>query len=227
MSKRILFLSAATILVTLAIPFHPAKARQGGGSGGGRYVARYDPTSTGVVQAITNAGGSVVANYSQIGVVVADSQNPNFAADAAANTIFSHVVADQDVQWIPTSDGIQVHNESLPNVGIAGPPGSAAFLALQWNLFATKANLAWGVTLGSPDVKVAVLDTGICAHHPDLAGRVDAGESASFVTELAACGPAVAPACVLRMRRNCAPPYSVERTTWATAALTTSTVRAA
>src|SRR5262249_27817869 len=44
-------------------------------------------------------------------------------------------------------------------------------------------------------VKVAVLDTGICAHHQDLVGKVNAALSTSFVTELAACDNNANPAC--------------------------------
>ena len=194
MKKRILFLFVAMLLVTFAVSFHPAKARQGGGPSGKRYVARYTPGSAGAAQAITNAGGTIVANYSQIGVLVADSENPNFTTDAAANAGFTHVLEDQTIQWIPNEEAGEV--QSLPEGGIAGPPGSAALLAQQWNLFVSQTNLAWNVTQGSSDVKVAVLDTGICAHHQDLAGKVDIAQSASFITELAACGPAVAPACV-------------------------------
>lgn len=36
------------------------------------------------------------------------------------------------------------------------PPGTAFFLPFQWNIFITQTNLAWGVTLGSSAVKVAV-----------------------------------------------------------------------
>jgi subtilisin family serine protease len=38
-------------------------------------------------------------------------------------------------------------------------------------------------------VKVAVLDTGICAHHIDMAGKVDAAQSASFVPPAFDCPP--------------------------------------
>ena len=65
--------------------------------------------------------------------------------------------------------------------GAAIEPVRRLFLPYQWNIFITKTNLAWAVTLGSPAVKVAVLDTGICAHHIDTAGKVDAAQSASFV----------------------------------------------
>jgi hypothetical protein len=41
----------------------------------------------------------------------------------------------------------------------------------QWNLFTVEANLAWGVTLGHRQVKVAVLDSGICEHQVDMAAN--------------------------------------------------------
>jgi thermitase len=41
-----------------------------------------------------------------------------------------------------------------------------------WSLAKVRAPLAWRTTTGSPDVVVAVLDTGIDALHPDLAGAV-------------------------------------------------------
>ena len=169
MKKRILFLFVAMLLVTFAVSFHPAKARQGGGPSGKRYVARYTPGSAGAAQAITNAGGTIVANYSQIGVLVADSENPNFTTDAAANAGFTHVLEDQTIQWIPNEEAGEV--QSLPEGGIAGPPGSAALLAQQWNLFVSQTNLAWNVTQGSSDVKVAVLDPGICAASPRSCGE--------------------------------------------------------
>jgi thermitase len=45
----------------------------------------------------------------------------------------------------------------------------------QWGLPVVNAPEAWDMTTGSSDVTVAVLDTGIDATHPDLAGRVVPG----------------------------------------------------
>jgi subtilisin family serine protease/putative cell wall-binding protein len=42
----------------------------------------------------------------------------------------------------------------------------------QWGLEEINAIKAWGINPGSPKVTVAVLDTGVDAHHPDLEGRV-------------------------------------------------------
>ncbi|MEK7476523.1 MAG: S8 family serine peptidase [Candidatus Coatesbacteria bacterium] len=49
----------------------------------------------------------------------------------------------------------------------------------QWGLEQIGATLAWGLTVtgaqGSPDVLIAVVDSGILSAHPDLAGKVVAG----------------------------------------------------
>jgi thermitase len=42
----------------------------------------------------------------------------------------------------------------------------------QWAYPQMDAPDAWGITRGSPDVRVAVIDTGICLGHPDLAAKV-------------------------------------------------------
>lgn len=62
------------------------------------------------------------------------------------------------------------------------PAGSLRF-ARQWNMKTIRADEAWAAgKLGSPDVRVGILDTGIDYLHPDLAGRVDMELSRSFLS---------------------------------------------
>ncbi len=54
-------------------------------------------------------------------------------------------------------------------------PGDQLYRQFQWDMRRILAEQAWDVTTGSPDVIVAVLDTGIDSSHPDLAGKLVPG----------------------------------------------------
>ncbi|MFW6079198.1 MAG: S8 family serine peptidase [Gemmatimonadota bacterium] len=61
-------------------------------------------------------------------------------------------------------------------------PASAFFFPRQWNLRAVGADVAWAAgELGSSDVTVAILDTGIDYLHADLQSRVDLSRSADML----------------------------------------------
>ena len=71
---------------------------------------------------------------------------------------------------------------------VEGDPTAAQQFARQWNLRAIHAEAAWDVgELGSADVTVAVLDTGIDTQHPDLQGLVDLERSKSLIKKSARC----------------------------------------
>ncbi len=53
----------------------------------------------------------------------------------------------------------------------AGTPDDPMF-SWEWGLVRVNTVESWGVTLGSPDVPVAVVDTGVDAGHPDLQGQL-------------------------------------------------------
>jgi thermitase len=42
----------------------------------------------------------------------------------------------------------------------------------QWGMVKVRAPLAWGVTTGSPNINIAILDTGVDLDHPDLASKI-------------------------------------------------------
>lgn len=74
---------------------------------------------------------------------------------------------------------------AVADVGIASPsnPATSFFFPRQWHLRAIGANVAWAAgRLGSPSVRVGVLDTGIDYLHPDLNGRVDLNLSRSYLS---------------------------------------------
>ncbi len=76
----------------------------------------------------------------------------------------------------------------LPTVTNQDASGSgAATSAAQGDLIAVGAPAAWDVTMGSPAVKVAVLDGPVLAGHPDLAGKVTVGPNICLSGGRASC----------------------------------------
>ncbi|MBZ5532036.1 MAG: S8 family serine peptidase [Acidobacteriia bacterium] len=137
-------------------------------------------------------GSSVIAQYDAIGIVVAQSSDPNFAVQAAALSGVQSVTEDQEVQWIPpnemaTDAGMVIDDAAVP------PPDASSALPLanhetfspnQWNLRQIHAD----VTADNGDrgngvarARVAILDTGIVASHIDIAANLNIGLSTSFV----------------------------------------------
>ncbi len=164
---------------------------------------------------IADLGGTVEAQYPEIGVAVASG-----LSDAAADSLGSDedvkvVEPDVEVQWLdqkeeasaeviaaedaPAEEVIAAENAPAEVEPAQHPPGSgesnptaAHAYPSQWHLRAIGADKAWRANptrLGSPDVTVAILDTGIDGGtntqgtnaHLDLQGRVDRDRSKSFV----------------------------------------------
>ena len=77
----------------------------------------------------------------------------------------------------------------MPGVRYAEVNGRVRALAIpndpsysqQWGLPAVNAPAAWDLARGSAEVTVAVVDTGVWASHPDLAGAVDTADGWDFV----------------------------------------------
>jgi subtilisin family serine protease len=123
------------------------------------------------------AGGTVVARYSQIGVLVARSNNPDFAT-AASGAGVEGVDSTADL-GTPLDDDEILETAGSTAVDATGNPTGEPLWSLQWDMTQIDTPQANAVTTGNPNVVVGVLDSGISSTHPDLATQIDKSKSAS------------------------------------------------
>ena len=126
---------------------------------------------------VAAAGGTVVANYSQIGVLVARSTNPDFASAASGSGV--EAVASTTGLGTPLQDDEVDETVSSSTVEATGNPTGEPLFGLQWDMTQINTPAANAVTTGSPDVVVGVLDSGISSTHPDLVTQIAKDKSAS------------------------------------------------
>jgi lantibiotic leader peptide-processing serine protease len=150
----------------------------------GRFIVMFKEqrVAADLATAVTAVGGAVEASYGDMGIAVVNGLD-----DASVLTLRarSDVALVEPDRAFPIEAMLSGEPESAG--GIAAPfspsePNTASFYPRQWHLRQIGANVAWAAgRLGSPSVKVAILDTGIDGGHPDLAGRVDLDLSRSFL----------------------------------------------
>lgn len=135
---------------------------------------------------VSQAGGILYREHNELDVAVAMSEDPNFAASIEAYPTIKNCTQDLLIQLVPIID--EAGNESPEELRVAGPlsvidPTAAFFYPCQWNLHQIDAPGAWTQDhFGDPDVKVAVIDTGIDPYHIDMEGRVDINNSVSVLS---------------------------------------------
>jgi subtilisin family serine protease len=136
---------------------------------------------------ISRNGGSVVTSYDTIGVIVAHSAAPDFAARMRAVRGVDSAGATRNAP-LPAQSTTDVGTPKVLGAQEAAEAGARASAGqdplepLQWDLPAIKADKAHEKTLGSPDVTVAVIDTGVDDTHPDIAPNFDRAASANCVS---------------------------------------------
>ncbi len=157
----------------------------------GRYVVVFSaervPVDFG--ERVAALGGSIEAALDSIGVAAVTGLSEAGAAELAAAADIRAV--EPDPMTSPRDDGEatdgladEAVSEAAVPADATASPTAAQFYARQWNLRAVFAPDAWAAGfLGSRDVVVAILDTGIDYTNPDLAGLVDLDRSISFVPE--------------------------------------------
>jgi subtilisin family serine protease len=133
-------------------------------------------------------GGVVLGSVDGIGLAVVGG-----LTDAAAGelrwtegvlAVEPDLVLGAELDDLPAAADLTAADGAGVSIGSHAAPTAATFYARQWNLRAIGADVAWAAGyLGSPDVTVAILDTGIDYLHPDLAGRVDLSRSVSLLSD--------------------------------------------
>jgi subtilisin family serine protease len=134
---------------------------------------------------IAALGGRIIDTFPEMKVVlIAD------LSDEAAAALDSQAdVADVTLDEFVTAPRPALRNRPgqfppNPIPTSASQPELASFYPYQWDKRVIAADRAWQAGfLGSPDVRVAIIDTGIDPAHPDLIGLIDASRSASFCSD--------------------------------------------
>lgn len=160
----------------------PAFNVSGAGASEGQYlvVLRGNGGAAALADRVAALGGEVVFVHegAGIGAVRLDEGG---ALTLAADGSVAEVAPDDEVLLDPV---YPTALEVAPEAEVASPaaPQTAFFFPRQWHLRAIAADQAWAAgRLGSANVTVAILDTGLGYTHADLVGRVDLARSVSFV----------------------------------------------
>lgn len=125
--------------------------------------------------AVKAAGGKVLVSYRQLGVVVAQSTNPDFKTDVRSSRDVQSVGATRTAAVSEGPGGLN-SNDLEDATPVADPDESQ-----QWDMVQIKADQAHAVTDGSRKVLVGINDSGVDDTHPDLAPNFDAADSVSCV----------------------------------------------
>lgn len=128
---------------------------------------------------VARLGGRVVNNISEVGVALVAGLTPDSAASLARQTDVTNVTLDEFVSF--SEKPRRTLNTAGPRPASATDPTSAVFYPFQWDKRAIHADRAWQAGFhGSPDVRIAMIDTGIDPTHPELAGLIDTSSSISL-----------------------------------------------
>ncbi|MBR9988239.1 MAG: S8 family serine peptidase, partial [Gemmatimonadetes bacterium] len=139
-------------------------------------------------QKVAALGGTVTLNH-HIGIAVVSGLDAADAPTLGKQVKATHVEEMPAFELIEPAALSQLEPVALTaemmgsgaGVNSAANPAGAILFANQWNMQQVNAPAAWAAgRLGSPDVTVAILDTGIDYMLPDLAGLVDLSRSVSF-----------------------------------------------
>ncbi|MGW6201757.1 S8 family peptidase [Kribbella sp. NPDC055110] len=125
--------------------------------------------------AVKAAGGTVLVSYRQLGVVIAQSTNPDFKTDVSSVRDVQSVGATRTAAVSEGAGGLNAIEEA------EATPVPDPREGEQWDMTQIKADQAHAITDGSHNVLVGINDSGVDDTHPDLAPNFDAADSVSCV----------------------------------------------
>jgi hypothetical protein len=158
--------------------------------------------------AIRAAGGTVVGEIDAVGVATVRATDPGFVEKAAGQaaifgtTTASSVIGQEQHRRLFGGDVAQDASTGPAAIRRAKPAGDDPLASAQWGnrLIGATAAGSYAHQRGSRAVRVAVIDTGVDASHPDLAPVVNRRLSRNFVIDNEVPGiddgPCEVPSCV-------------------------------
>jgi len=176
--KATISVAVVGALLTLGVPV--ASSTTSGSTGPEKtYLVMYKQgaSASDAASRISAAGGTLVANYKQIGVVVAKSTDVAFAASLEKDSRVEGVsVASKPIAQVGPLEAESQDSQpsELPNQ----PATPDSLAALQWDMRQISAPQANAITGGSRAVVVGDIDTGLDFSHPDIAPNYSAALSA-------------------------------------------------
>ena len=154
-------------------------------------LAKQENVSARLLSQLRLQGGTIVASYDAIGVVVVRTSDAQFAGRAQKNL---------DVEGAANANTLAFHlkptieNNGGDHGGNGGKPASDSdnLSGLQWDMKQIHTPEAHAITGGSRSVLVGDIDTGLDFTHPDLAPNVDSANSVNCLSGSPVAGAAAA-----------------------------------
>jgi subtilisin family serine protease len=169
-------------------------------------VAERGASTADVVRAIEAAGGTVTGRNDAIGTLSVLGPSDGFVEAVSASSAVFGASGQRAIGRIPDATPVKATDAEVEAIheGAAGGPrhgGSTAGMdpldSLAWGLAMVRSDLARTVNAGDSRVLVGILDSGIDASHPDLAGQLETSLSRNFTTDIPAIdGACEDPSCV-------------------------------
>jgi len=135
---------------------------------------------------IKAAGGTVLQSWPQIGVVIATSPSINFAqalrrmagvAGVGASRALVEFVGPQAASALAGTNRLEQLDGTVDSKAGLAPTAFEPLAPNQWDMRLIRADAANGVSGGSHNTLIGILDSGVDALHPDLAPNIDAANS--------------------------------------------------